>query len=394
MASRARVVIYVQHLLGSGHLRRAAALARAMQAENLAVTVISGGVPVPGVNFGSSEICQLPALKALDERISELVDADGHRITDAWRQQRSAQLLDIVNRAQPQALIIESFPFGRRKLRFELIPLLELVDSWCRKPKVICSIRDILQRQSKSERVVETVALVRRYIDMVLVHGDREFITLEKSYPAASEIADKIYYTGFVEEGEDSQSVNGAETIAENRDASRAGVLVSAGGGAVGAQLFATALDARPLTRLHDEPWRCLVGYGMAEPEFQALADRAEPGITVERARSDFRRLLRRAVVSISQAGYNTVLDLMDTGTPAVLVPFVGEGETEQTQRAERMQELARAQVVAPELLDAATLTAAVDRAVTMERSPRMQHNSDGAAHSARIIAASLTGSD
>ncbi len=394
MVNRARVVIYVQHLLGSGHLRRAAALARAMQVENLAVTVISGGVPVSGIDFGASEVCQLPALKARDERISELINADGKPITDAWRQRRRRQLLDIVNRVQPQILIVESFPFGRRKLRFELIPLLELVDSWCPRPKVLCSIRDILQRQSKPERVAETIAMVRRYIDIVLVHGDPAFVTLEESYPAAAEIADKINYTGFVVDRDDSELANGAESTTESRDTGRAGVVVSAGGGAVGAKLFATALDARPLTRLHDEPWHCLVGDGLAEPEFRALTARVAPGITVERARPDFRQLLRRAAVSISQAGYNTALDLLHVGTPAVLVPFVGVGETEQTLRAARIRNLGRAQVVPHELLDAANLAAAVDRAVAMALNPRAGFNCEGAARSARIVAALLAGSD
>jgi predicted glycosyltransferase len=41
-----RVFFHVQHLLGIGHLRRAAVLARAMAANGFDVLLVSGGAPV------------------------------------------------------------------------------------------------------------------------------------------------------------------------------------------------------------------------------------------------------------------------------------------------------------------------------------------------------------
>ena len=43
----ARVFFYVQHLLGIGHLRRAATIARALTGAGLDVTVVSGGSGIP-----------------------------------------------------------------------------------------------------------------------------------------------------------------------------------------------------------------------------------------------------------------------------------------------------------------------------------------------------------
>ena len=54
----------------------------------------------------------------------------------------------------------------------------------------------------------------------------------------------------------------------------------------------------------------------------------------VEPARADFRALLRNAALSISQAGYNTVVETLCCADRAVLVPFGTERETEQTDRA------------------------------------------------------------
>src|SRR3546814_17646977 len=67
--------------------------------------------------------------------------------------------------------------------------------------------------------------------------------------------------------------------------------------------------------------------------EFRAIAATAAPGITVERARSDFVELLCRARLSISQGGYNTLTEVLAKGVPGVVVPFAGGSETRSEER-------------------------------------------------------------
>ena len=76
--------------------------------------------------------------------------------------------------------------------------------------------------------------------------------------------------------------------------------------------------------------WRILTGASLGDGELAALRDSAPPGVAVERFRPDFATLLRHCHVSVSQAGYNTVLDLLAAKARAVLVPFAAERETEQ----------------------------------------------------------------
>src|SRR5262250_1561890 len=100
------------------------------------------------------------------------------------------------------------------------------------------------------------------------------------------------------------------------------------------------ALAARPRSRAGSARWRLLVGTNAPDAELEALSRDAGPGVIVERARPDFAALLARASISVSQAGYNTVLDVIRNGARPVLVPFAEQGETEQTMRAERLREL------------------------------------------------------
>ena len=93
-------------------------------------------------------------------------------------------------------------------------------------------------------------------------------------------------------------------------------------------------MAARPLTALASIPWRLLAGPDIPEAEFQTLRTSAPAGIIVERARPDFPELLARCTLSISQAGYNTLMDILQARCRAVVVPFAAGNETEQTDRA------------------------------------------------------------
>ena len=196
--SRRRVFFYVQHLLGIGHLRRAATIARALAGAGLEVTVVSGGGEIPGLDIGDTKFVQLPAARAADFYFKELLDDDDAPIDDAWKARRREALLAAYRDSDPHAVLVELFPFGRRQMRFELLPLLD--EAWARerRPVVVSSVRDILVAQHKPGRSDEMLEHVNRYFDHVLVHGDPNFIPFDRTFPHARKIAGKIHYTGYV----------------------------------------------------------------------------------------------------------------------------------------------------------------------------------------------------
>ena len=129
-----RVFVYVQHLLGIGHLKRAATLARELSDRGSEVTFATGGLPVPEVHPPRVRLVQLPPAGASGLDFRSLVDAQGRQVDEAWRERRRAQLLGAWRAARPHALVIELFPFGRRQMRFELLPLLEEASSASERP--------------------------------------------------------------------------------------------------------------------------------------------------------------------------------------------------------------------------------------------------------------------
>jgi predicted glycosyltransferase len=384
--SAPRVLVYVQHLLGSGHLRRAALLSEAMVRAGLDVTMASGGLPVPGLRASGVRLVQLPPVAAADMRFKSLVDAQGQAVDVQLQDARRDQLLALFKDLRPQALVIELFPFGRRQMRFELLPLLDAARTAQPAPVIVSSVRDVLGGSRDPERQDRMLAYFERYFDHLLVHGDPALLPFERTFAPANRIGTRLHYTGYVV-----APLPKAQAGAGVGAPGQGEVLVSAGGGAVGRGLLEAAIRARPLTALAALRWRVLVGAAMgpsACDELRELAQQcAGDGIIVEPNRTDFSALLGRCRLSVSQAGYNTVMETLQVGARAVMVPFAGGAETEQGLRAQVLAEQHWIDIVEESALTPQTLAQAINRAAAR---PPLQPGAirlDGAETSARLIA-------
>ena len=368
-----RVLFYVQHLLGIGHLVRSFRIAKALAEDEFEVTIASGGMPVAGLDAGKARLVQLPPLRAADTGFSGLADAQGAPLNEAAEGARRDQLLALFDTEILDVLIVEAFPFGRRQMRFELLPLLERARAKTPRPLVLSSVRDILQESRKAGRAEESARLIEKYFDAVLVHGDENLIRFEESFPLAGKFAEKIRHTGLVAPPPGPAHERGAD------------VIVSAGGGVVGAALIAAALQARPLTSLRGARWLILCGPNMSAESFAQFRAKADKNLRVERFAPDLHVLLRAARLSISQAGYNTAADVLQAGCAALFVPFAQNGETEQTVRARRFEARGLAAVISEAELSPEKLAAAVELALALPHGAKMPAL-DGAARTAEIV--------
>jgi predicted glycosyltransferase len=148
--------------------------------------------------------------------------------------------------------------------------------------------------------------------------------------------------------------------------------------------LLQAAVAARALSSARDRPWRLIAGGNLPQADFERLQATAE-GFTVERFRDDFKALLARCRVSVSQGGYNTVLEILASRTPAVIVPFAEAGESEQTDRARLLAAKGLLRLLPAPALDARRLAEEIDAASVMAIPP-FTINLDGARQSAAFI--------
>lgn len=381
-----RVFLYVQHLLGIGHLRRSVTIANALAAAGMDVTLASGGFHVPGIELAGVRFVQLPAAGAADSTFKVLVDSDGTPIDENWKALRREALLDAWRHADPHALVIELFPFGRRQMRFELVPLLEAATAAARRPLILCSVRDVIGAgQKDGSRQDEMLALFERYFDRLLVHGDPAAIPFGKTFRHADGIASKLSYTGYVVD-DAGAGISAARAGGPGKDA----VIVSAGGGAVGMRLLQTAIQARPLSALAGRTWRVLCGVNAAAADFASLRSMADTigqgRVIVERTRTDFPHLLADCALSVSQGGYNTMMEIVQACARAVVVPFAASAEIEQTLRSRWFADRGLIELLEENVLTAESLAAAIDRAAFRPRPDPGAVALDGARRTAALV--------
>ena len=318
-----RLVFLTCHLTGTGHLIRTLTLARAAHRRGHDVTVITGGRPLPHIDYAGLNVVQLPPVRVYRFEFTNLREPDGTPVTEAFMAERQAMLKSVLIEQQADALITELFPLGRRVLKNEFLAAIDTARSANMKTAVICSVRDI--PEPKPHRLTETAThLLKRY-DGMLVHGDEAFLPLSTTWPLPDDIAPMIHYVGYVGGGE-------AWPLPEQRSET---VQVSVGGGVLGRQLLAIAAEASTLS---ERQWHLLVGGSDSAEVVRELSGRyTAANLRIEANRSDYRTLLAGAGCSISLCGYNTAVELAACTVPAILVPSEEADEAEQRIRATHM---------------------------------------------------------
>ncbi|KAG1700403.1 hypothetical protein GQR58_005098 [Nymphon striatum] len=261
------ILFYVQHLWGVGHVYRATRIARGLVNAGCRVHLVWGGTEIPGFDFTGMTVHHLKPARTSDASFSQLLHADGAIFTDEDKQERCNELLKIYEEISPDILMTEAFPFGRRQMRFELLPLLEKAKQSDKPPMIIASIRDIMQEDRKEKRVQESNELVANYFDRVFVHGDENLIRIEETLQGAENFSDKIRYTGLVTP-EISQSEITSELHCD--------VLVTVGGGAFGQKLTRTALLAMQHSKEFPSNWIVSAGTEVSDADLQ-FTERAMP---------------------------------------------------------------------------------------------------------------------
>ena len=374
--NRPGLLLYCQHSLGLGHAVRSVALAAALT-ERFRVVLVCGCEVPPGFTpHDEVDLVALPALHASKD--GDLASREAGPLGGTRRRRREL-LLETLRSLRPAVVVVELFPFGRRRFADELVPLLEVTLAARPRPLVVSSVRDILVGRGHDQHAHDTLAcvLANRYLDAILVHSDPRFARLEESFRPTIPLRVSVRHTGFVVSGEGKPP----RSIAREPR-----VVVSAGGGRVGEPLLRAALDARHLL---PEELRLEIVAGPLFPEdkwneLRKVARRV-PGVELHRFVPDLGERLRSASASVSQCGYNTVLEVLQSRVPALVVPFADDREDEQTRRANRLKRLGAVRTLDPGRLEPATLADAIGAVLRFRPRP-LDLDLDGARASATML--------
>jgi predicted glycosyltransferase len=377
-----KIAYYCQHVLGVGHYHRSLEVCRTLL-NNHEVTMVVGGPELAVDVFGLS-ILKLPALQ-MDATFSSLIPCTQGEALAEVKDQRRMQLLSFVEQFRPDCLIIELFPFGRKAFRFELEPLLDLIRTEISTCRVYCSLRDILVekktgRDKFEQRAVKTL---NRYFDGVLIHSDPSMFVLEQTFGKTELLQVPIHYTGFV-----SPKVYPVNSANIRKDCGLGPdqklIVASIGSGSVGGELLDAAVQAfRLLTQQNEWFMQIFTGPYLDKATYERLRNQQNTRLRVQRFSDHFIDWLGAADLSVSMAGYNTCMNTLAAGVPALMYPF-GQNQ-EQRMRVEQVRRSGSIRLLENDELAPQKLAVLIKNQAYCQRY-LARINLDGAAETARII--------
>jgi predicted glycosyltransferase len=335
-----RIVVYCQHLSGAGHYVRSREIVRALARQH-DVWFVVGGSPVPGPPLDVKvHLVQLPAIYRTPTGLAPL---DSTRSLEEVFADRTTVFCRLLREVCPDVLLIEHFPFSKWVLRREILAAIDAARSANRQLRVLCSVRDYPAGHevaaSAEQFRNEVVPTLNENFDALLVHADPRVVRLESLFPWVREICIRIHYTGYVAEKLPEETPRHADR-SEKPTAGQ--VIVSSGGLRDGFRLANLCVAAwKQLDERRVLGGRSMVifaGLYAEEGEYAALEQSVSGGpFELRRFSDSFLRYMKVADLSISQGGYNTTVNVLETRARAILAP---NGRTyDQVRRARRLAE-------------------------------------------------------
>lgn len=323
--------------MGSGHLVRMAALARALERAGAAVRLIAGGRPLAHLDLSGLAIDWLPPVQSDGLDYARLLDPSGQPVSQDYRAARIEAARAALAGFGPDLLVTETWPLGRGALRDEFAVLAQAARD--RAACLVASVRDVPEPPSPRKAARARAALAG--FQGLLVHGDPLIHDVAGVWETPTDFP--VFYAGYI-----------ATPLPPALETDE--VLVAVGSGIIGRPLLRRAAEAAGLSH---RPYRLLVG---GEDAAAFVASLPGPAMA-EPARADYRARLAGAAASVSLAGYNTVNDLLGCATPAVIVPMAEAGEQEQRLRGSALAGLGF-RLADIETLTARALASAVEAAI------------------------------
>jgi predicted glycosyltransferase len=363
-----KIAYYCQHVLGIGHFHRSLEICKALAGHHQ-VTLIIGGPDVEPVPE-NIKLFKLPGLQ-MDSEFKNLAPCDPDTTLTEVKETRQRQLYEFFESFKPDAFLVELYPFGRKAFRFELDPVLTAIRDGVLFPcKCYVSLRDILVERATDREKFESRALsaLNRYFDGLLIHSDENIITLDETFSRYTEIAVPIFYTGFVTRTASNSKREEIRSSHKLRPEEKL-IVASIGGGNVGADLLEAVVEAFRII-VDSGPFHLQLFSGPYFPEekYLHIENSLPANASLDRFTDSFPDWLAAADLSISMAGYNTCMNIIQAGIPALVYPFAQNREQEF--RARRLQKKAAIKILSHKDLQTKLLASTMLEMCRMERYP------------------------
>jgi len=352
-----KILLYGHDSFGLGHLRRNLAIARAvLERISGASVILVTGSPC-ATRFPLPERCDVIKLPAVGK------DEDGRYVTRSLNLSlnqtvalRSSLIMAAYDFFEPDVVLIDHQPTGL------LGELLEMIIRAKRDGALtLFGVRDIVDAPAVTEKSLLSCGCQWAFeslYDHICVYGDGRVFDTVQEYPWLTKLRHKVSMLGYIA----SPQQNSKSTPPPG---TQKHVLVTVGGGDDGEYRIQAYLEALQLAPA-DWTTHIITGPLMDRDKVRnykkyiknkKLAD----SVRISSFHGDIPGLMRQADVVVSMAGYNSCVEILQSGTPAVLMPRERMRQ-EQRMRADRLAELGFVQSVT--VNDVTALRNALERAL------------------------------
>lgn len=356
------IALYSHDSVGLGHARRNRALAFAL-AEHLPAltgTTVRGLLVAGHPDAGLDTLPEgwdwliLPGLtRGRDGYTPRRLGLDATALRDL----RSATLTAALSALDPDLFIVDRHPFG---IDGELLPVLTMLRA--RGCRTVLGLREVLDTPRVAAAEWDRLGggeQVTALLDAVWIYGDHRVYDPRLTGELPGPLARLAEPTGYLSRG---------RPAARPRRTGRPSpvppppyLLTVLGGGSDGADLARLALRATPPA---GHRHLLITGPQIPAADLEELHELADGRTTVARTAPDVPELIAGSAAVVCMGGYNTIAELLDTDTPALVVPR-SRRRQEQPRRARALAAVGALETRDAEQLTAADITAWWALAVT-----------------------------
>lgn len=357
-ASAPRIVLYSHDTFGMGNIRRTLLLAQEFLSQDptVSILIITGSPMIHAFRIPAGvDYIKLPCLDRVDAELYAPRYLAG--CAEEVRDTRAAILKASVLRFDPDLMVVDKRPAG---VDGELLPTLKSLRQEGRKTKLVVGIRDILDDPERTRNVLTnngSFDVIDEFYDEVWIYGSKSIFDTSSEYAFPQSVANKTHFCGYLKR----------PTISAQQTEGSPRVLVTTGSGGDGsAMIEAYLMGLSSLPR--KIALRSTVIFGPQMPairrqellqNFGYLAD-----VTFLDFEADISQRYAESDLVVSQAGYNTVCELLSFSRRAILVPRA-EPVREQLIRARLLAERGYFDLIEPHDLNPQTVISKVMTALS-----------------------------
>ncbi len=333
--SEFKILLYSHDSYGLGHLRRNLAIARGLleRISSASVLLVTGSPCA--TRFPLPERCDVIKLPAVGKDKDGCYEPRSLNISlnHAIALRRSL-IMAAYESFDPDVILIDHQPTGL------LGEVLDMIKRASQDGKLsLFGARDIIDSPEiveKSWSSRECQQVLESCYDHICVYGDELVFDTVQEYPLLTRLQHKLSMLGYIVSPQKNRPGKPLANVPKH-------VLVTVGGGDDGEQriqAYIKALQLAPAdwtSQIITGPLmnRDKVRYYKRSIKHGELAD----SVSIHRFHGDIPGLMRQADAVVSMAGYNSCVEIIQSGTPAVLLPRE-RMRHEQRMRAKRLEAL------------------------------------------------------